>query len=163
MSRKRSIEIDEDIPFQKKEWFLQRIGIALLFGFVLAAMLGLTGMGGPMSRAEAAEPGGALRVEYSRVVRRGSLSTMKLHLQAPPGELRFWVDASYFENVRIESLAPTPELVSIEKGRHIYVIRSNSPEVTVLLQVEHQTTGRVHGEVGIVGGPSVRFEQLTLF
>ena len=31
MSRKtRSIEIDEDLAFQRKEWFWQRAGIALL-------------------------------------------------------------------------------------------------------------------------------------
>jgi hypothetical protein len=163
VNRKRSLEIDEDIAFQKREWFYQRIGIGLLFAFVLAAVLGFTGMGGPMNRVEAGERGSALRIEYERVVRRGSLSTVKLHLHAPPGEFRFWVGAPYFEDVRIESVAPAPELVSVENGRHVYVLRSGSADVTVVVQVEHQTVGRIHGEIGIVGGPSVRFNQVALF
>jgi hypothetical protein len=48
----RTIEIDEDLRFQKREWLFQRIGIAILFAFVVSAFLGFTGMGGPMSRAE---------------------------------------------------------------------------------------------------------------
>ena len=163
VSTKRSLEIDEDIPFQKREWFYQRIGIGLLFVFVLAALLGFTGMGGPMSRAEAGEPGSSLRIEYERVVRRGSLSTVTLHLQARPGGVRFWVGALYFDDVRIESVAPAPDLVSVENGRHVYVLRSGSADVTVVVRVEHQTVGRLHGEMGIVGGPSVRFNQLALF
>ena len=37
------------------------------------------------------------------------------------------------------------------------------PEITVTLEVEHKTIGRIHGEVGLIGGPSVRFSQLSLF
>lgn len=163
MSRKRSLEIDEDLHFQQKEWFFQRIGVALLFLFVLAAVLGYTGEGGPMSRAEAGEPGGPLHVEYERFVRRGGMSTVKLHLRSAPGDVRFWISAPYFEHVRIESVTPTPELVSVETDRHLYLIRSGSPDVTVTLEVEHETVGTVDADVGLVGGPSVRFSQLAIF
>jgi hypothetical protein len=164
MSRKpRSLEIDEDLNFQRKEWFFQRIGVALLFLFVLAALLGFTGMGGPMSRGAAGEPDGPVHVEYERFVRRGGLSTVKLHLRSAPGDVRFWVAASYFEHVRIDSVAPTPELVSVETDRHVYVIRSGSSDVTVTLEVEHEEAGTLDAEVGLVGGPSVRFSQLAIF
>ena len=39
--KKRSLEIDEDIEFQRREWFAHRIGIALLTLFVLGALLRL--------------------------------------------------------------------------------------------------------------------------
>lgn len=159
----RTLEIDEDLHFQQKEWFFQRIGVALLFLFVLAALLGVTGNGGPMSHGEAGEPGGPVRVEYQRFVRRGGLSTVKLHLRSAPGEVRFWVAASYFEHVRIDSVAPTPELVSVETNRHVYLIRSGSPDVTVTLEVEHEAAGTLDAEVGLVGGPSVRFSQWAIF
>lgn len=159
----RSLEIDEDLTFQKKEWFFQRIGMALLVLLVVAALLGFTGMGGPMSRGEAGEPGGPVRAEYERYVRRGGLSTLKLHLRTAPGDVRFWVSAPYFEHVRIHSVAPTPELVSVETERHVYLIRSGSPDVTVTLQVEHESAGTLDAEVGLVGGPSVRFSQLAIF
>lgn len=164
MSKKsRTLEIDEDISFQKKEWFFQRIGMALLCLFVVAALLGFTGMGGPLSRGDAGEPGGPVHVEYERFVRRGGLSTLKLHLRSAPGDVRFWVSTPYFEHVRIDSVAPTPELVSVETDRHVYLIRSGSPAVTVTLEVEHEAFGTLDAEVGLVGGPSVRFSQLAIF
>jgi hypothetical protein len=160
---KRTLQIDEDPEFQRKEYVFQRIGVALLFLFVLAALLGFTGMGGPVSRGEAGEPGGPLRVDYERFVRRGGVATVTLHLRVTPGDVRFWVTAPYFDHVRIESVAPTPELVAVETGRHIYMIRAASPDVTVTLKVEHEAAGMLNAEVGLVGGPSVRFTQFAFF
>jgi hypothetical protein len=160
----RTLEIDEDLQFQQKEWRFQRIGIVLLFAFVLSAFLGFTGMGGPMSRAEAGEEGGPLHVEYQRVVRRGGKSTMRLNFHRdPPGFIQFWVSAPYLEKVTIDAVAPAPQTVAVEGTRHVYTIRAESPDVTVTVQMEHQTFGRLEAEVGIVRGPTVSFRQLSLF
>jgi hypothetical protein len=162
-TKARTLEIEEDLRFQQKEWFFQRIGVVLLSLIVLGALLGFTGMGGPMSRGEAGERRGPVHVEYERFVRRGAFSTVTLHLRGAPGDIRFWVAARYFEHVRIDSVAPMPELVSVETDRHVYLIRSESPDVTVTLEVEHQAVGTPDAEVGLVGGPSVRFSQLAIF
>ena len=164
MSRKPgTLQIDEDINFQRKEWMFQRIGVALLFLFVVAAVLGLTGMGGPLGRGEAGDSSGALRVEYERFVRRGSFSKVTLHLHGAPGAIRFWVGAPYFERAQIDSVSPAPELVSVESSRHVYQIRAGSPDVIVTLNVKHEDAGRLEAEVGLVDGPSVRFSQLSIF
>ena len=163
MSRKRSLEIDEDLTFQKKEWRAQRIGVVALSLLVLAALLGLTGRGGFLSHGEAVDAVGTVRVEYERFVRRGSRSTMKLHLRGASGDVRFWVGAPYIERVRIESVAPAPELASVEQNRHVYLIRSGSGDVTVTLEMTHESMGRLNAEVGVVGGPSVQFSQTAIF
>jgi hypothetical protein len=164
MSRKpRSLEIDEDLRFQQKEWFFQRIGVALLFLFVLAALLGFTGMGGPMSHGEVGEPGGPVHVEYERFVRRNAQATIKVHFHGAPGDVRFWISSPYFEHVRVDSIVPAPQPVSVETGRHVYMIRAASPDVTITLELEHLTAGRRDVEIGIVGGASVRFSQLAIF
>jgi hypothetical protein len=164
MSKKaRTLEIDEDLEFQTKEWRFQRIGVVLVSVFVFAALVGFTGMGGFMSRGEAGERGGPLHVEYERFVRRGAFSTVKLHLRGAPRDVRFWVADRYFEHVRIDSVAPTPALVSVEAGRHVYLIRAESPDVTVTVEIEHQGVGTPDAEVGLVGGPSVQFSQLAIF
>lgn len=128
-----------------------------------SAFLGFTGMGGPMSRGEAGEPGGKLHVEYERFVRRGAIATVRLHLRSAPGEVRFWVSAPYLDDVIVDSVAPAPQTVTVERSRHVYTIRAASPDVTVTVEMEHQTFGRLEGEVGIVGGPAVSFQQLSLF
>jgi len=161
--KKRTIEIDEDIAFQRREWFWQRIGVAVLALFVLGALLGLTGAGGPLSRGEAGDPSGALRVEYERVVRRGASATVKVHFRsAAPGATQFWVSAPYFEHVKIDVVVPQPDAVAIDQGRHIYTIRGGSAS-TVTLHPEHLTIGRLAAEIGLVGGPSVRISQVSLF
>jgi hypothetical protein len=116
-----------------------------------------------LSYGQAGERGGPLHVEYERFVRRGGLSTVTLHVRHRPGDVRFWVAAHYFERVRIESVAPPPELVAVETDRHIYMIRTASPDVTVTLKVEHEAAGILDGEIGIVDGASVRFGQLAFF
>jgi hypothetical protein len=162
--KKRSLEIDEDIAFQRKEWFAQRIGVALLTLFVFGALFGLTGVGGMLSYGEAGDPNGALHVEYERIVRRGAPATLTLHLRSSaPGTVRFWVSAPYLQNVTIEGFVPQPDILSVEQERHVYAIPTGSSEITVTLEVEHKTIGRIHGEVGLIGGPSARFSQLSLF
>lgn len=164
MSRKaRTIEIDEDIAFQRKEWFAQRVGIVMVSLFVLAALLGLTGAGGVLNHGTAGERGG-VSVEYERVVRRGGMATMTLRLHSdPPGFIQFWVSAPYLADVRIDSVAPMPQTVTVEESRQVYTIRAASPDVAVTLEMEHMTWGRLEGEVGIVAGPSARFSQISLF
>jgi hypothetical protein len=159
----RSLEIDEDIAFQQKEWIFQRIGLAALFLFVIAALMGLTGMGGPLSRGKAGDSNGPLQVEYERFVRRGSFSKVTLHVRGATGAIRFWVSAPYLEHVQVDSVVPAPDLESVETHRHIYVIRAGSPDVTVTVNVKHEEAGRLTAEVGFVDGPSVRFTQFSIF
>jgi hypothetical protein len=162
--KKRTLEIDEDVDFQRKEWLGQRVGMTLLFLFVFGSLLGLTGMGGPLSHGEAGEREGVIHVEYERVVRRGAPATLTIHLRTQTeGSAQFWISAPYFERVKVESITPQPESVAVEEGRHVFTIRSVSPEMTVSLEVEHIAIGRVHVETGAIGGPSVRFSQVALF
>ena len=163
MTAPRSLEIDEDVAFQRKEWRFQRVGLAALFLFVLAALLGLTGMGGPLSRGEAGDSNGPLRVEYERFVRRGSSSKVTLHVHGATGAIRFWVSAPYLEHVQIDSVAPAPDLESVETDRHIYGIRAGSPDVSVTVNLRHEEAGRLEAEIGLVDGPSVRFTQFAIF
>ena len=163
MTRKRSLDVEEDLQFQQKEWLFQRIGVVVLVAFVLAAFLGFTGMGGPMSHAQAGEPGGPLLVEYERFVRRNAEATVKLHVHGVSGDVRFWVSAPYFEHFRVDSIVPSSQLVSVEPGRHVYMITAAAPDVTITLELEPLTMGRREAEIGLVGGPSVRFTQLAIF
>ena len=160
----RTLEIEQDLRFQRKEWFFQRLGVALLCAFVIAAAFGLTGMGGPVSHAEAGERGGPLFVEYERFVRRGAKARMTLHFRSdPPGFIQFWVSAPYLDDVIVDSVAPIPQTVTVEGSRHVFTIRAASTDVAVTVEMEHQTFGRLDGEVGIVGGASVAIRQLSLF
>ena len=145
MNRKgRTLEIEEDLRFQRKEWLFQRVGIAILFASVIAAALGATGMGGPLSHAEAGERGGPLFVEYERVVRRSAKASMKLHFRSdPPGFIQFWVSAPYLADVIVESVSPTPQTVTVEASRHVYTIRAASQPRDVLAYLGYPIVRRL--------------------
>ena len=120
----RSLEIDEDLHSNRRNGFSSASASRCCFLFVLAALLGFTGMGGPMSHGEAGEPGGPVHVEYERFVRRNAQATIKVHLRGAPGDVRFWISSPYFEHVRVDSFVPAPQLVSVETDRHVYLIRA---------------------------------------
>ena len=165
MSKKgRTIEIEEDLAFQRKEWFWQRVGIVLLSLFVLAALLGVTGAGGPLANGDIADPSGRIRVEYARIVRREAVTELRIHLQSdPPGFIQFWIDAPYLEFVNVISIEPEPQTSTVENERHVYTVRAGSSGVTVALETKHARAGRFQGSIGIVNGPSVRFSQFSWF
>jgi hypothetical protein len=160
----RTLDIEEDLTFQRKEWFWQRVGIVFLSLFVAAAMAGAMGGGGPLSGAEVADSSGRLRVEYQRVVRRGATSEVRIHLRSdPPGFIQFWITSAYLELVTVESIEPQPQTITVEGDRHVYTVRAGSSGVTVSLETKHTQTGRMEGWIGIVNGPSVRFNQFSWF
>jgi hypothetical protein len=159
----RDLQIDEDLAFQRREWLAQRAGRIAVFLFVIAALLGFTGVGGPYAHGETSTPDGAIRVEYERFVRRDASATLILHLRGTPQQTRFWVSEPYARSIRIDSISPEPQSVSVADGRHVYSIASGSSEFAVVFHVEHQTSGIVNGEVGLIDGPSLRFQQVALF
>jgi hypothetical protein len=159
----RDLQIDEDLAFQRREWLAQRAGRIAVFLFVLAALLGFTGVGGPYAHGQAGTPDGAVRVDYERVVRRHASATLTLHLRGTPQQTRFWVSEPYARSINIEGISPEPQSVSVADGRYVYSVASGSSEVAVVIHVEHLTAGIVNGEVGLVGGPAVRFRQVALF
>lgn len=162
--KRRTLEIDDDVRFQTREWHAQRVGIVLVGLFVLAAVLGLTGAGGVLNDATAVSDSGNVRIEYDRVVRRSASASMTLRFHSdPPGFIQFWVSAPYFDAVHIESVTPAPQTVTVEGARHVYTIRAASPDVAVTVTLEHKTWGRLEGEVGIIGGDSARFSQVAVF
>ena len=134
-----------------------------MFLVVVGALLGVTGVGGPLSHAVATDPSGAVHLEYERFVRRGARATMTLHLHGGGGERKMWVTAPYFRHVVVEAVAPIPSTVSVEPDRHVYAFDASGSIVTVILHMEHTSVGRIEGEVGLVGGPSIRFAQWALF
>jgi hypothetical protein len=162
--KKRTLEIDENLDFQRKEWVAQRIGLWVLAVFVFGALIGLTGVSGPLTHGEAGDRLGSIHLEYDRIVRRGTDGTLTLHLRTSvPGDIQFWVSAAYFESVTVERVVPQPYRQSVEHERHVYTIHAGSPEIAVMVDVQHNTIGRVDAEIGIVSGPSVRFTQWLLF
>ena len=73
-------QIREERGFQEKLWTAQSIGWVLMLLFVIAALLGATGSGGPLSMARAQS--GQATVDYPRIA-RWQASTQMIVTLAP--------------------------------------------------------------------------------
>lgn len=162
----KGLQIDEDMPFQRKDWVAQRIGWVLMGLIVLAALLGLTGRGA-MSSAVAGEKQGALWVEYNRYARFQTPERVHLHWGpgAADGEgiVRVWVNNGLLEQNKLERITPEPKRMLTGSDRITLEFEqdSGSTEGSATLDLNVEQIGRCDVEIGIDHGPQVRFRQFV--
>ncbi len=161
-----SLEIGQDLDFQRKEWRLQRIGWVVMALLILASLLGLTGSG-LLARATVGDAGSPLQLTYSRVDRLEAPTTLDLQLagEAVTGEqVALRVDRSYLEGVEVEQVVPEPAEVRSEGDGLIYVFGVDEPgqPVTITFDLRHTSFGPKSGQVALDDGPVLDFSQFVL-
>jgi len=122
------LEIDEDMRFHKAECILQRVGRALLFLFLAAAVLGVFGEG-PFSKQTASN--GLLEVDYERFGRMGKNSSLEVRLApapAPAGaaQRKVWINNEFLKRVQMEQIQPEPQSVQTGGGGLTYIFETES-------------------------------------
>ena len=154
-----SLEVSEDIEFEKRSWYWERVSQTIVMGLVLAALAGLFG-GGPLSTARAVSASGSLTVEHPRFTR--NQSAYKLVIQVAPtavqdGTLEVWIDEALARALTINSISPTPEATRLGSDR-LYLRFRATPEESLSAITVHATAdaiGRERGQVGLAEGEQV--------
>lgn len=158
-----SLQVDQDLTYQKRTWTAERIGWGLMLLLVLAGASGLFG-GGPLSQATAGQQGDALWVEHPRFARLKAPTELRLHLGAESvsgDTVRVWLDQRYLDSARVDQVSPEPDQVVVGADRLEYVFATASGQpltLTFFLEPEH--VGRHVGRIGIEDGPTVEFSQI---
>lgn len=166
-TRERSLEINEDLEFQRREWRVQRLAWWLLAGFVVAAALGVFGSG-PLSHAAVEDATGALRVEYERFLRVGSPHRLSIRARTSGSEtptgFRLVMNRTYFDAMQVDRVLPEPLEVAI--GPEDVTLRfapAASGEFTIVIDSEPLQAGRHRAEFRASTGGAVGIGQLTYF
>lgn len=162
-----TLQIDDDMAFQRREWTAQHVGWWGLTVFVTAAALGLFG-GGPVSHAQAGEAGTPLWIEYERFIRLGAQTRLSVHTAGAAadaqGRLELRISARYFDSIRLHHVAPEPDAMEI--GSDDVILRfTNSPSQgmsTIVFDVEPLDAGRQAATFG-AGGAARTFTQFVYF
>ena len=156
----RSIEIDDDMPFQRRSWMLERIAWGVLGLLVLAALAGLFGSG-LLSSATANEDG--LEVRYDRFMRLHGPSNLEVTAPVEGGEVRLSISAGYLDDLQVNTISPEPESVEAGDDGHVYVFAASeeASELVVVFDTEPERIGRLRGEIAVEGGPQVGFTQFV--
>lgn len=161
--KKRTLQVNEDIRFQARDWFAQRVGWALLATLLLAGLLGLLGSG-PLSRVTRGD-GHGLTVEYERFVRHSAPTTMTLTIA--PGvlsgdEMRITMGREYLVAHDLQRMVPEPDrtLVADDTVTFVFNVQPRA-RIKVRLRIEPDAMGSHGTTVRLDDGPPVTVAQFT--
>jgi hypothetical protein len=165
LQRVGTLEVGQDLRFQRGQWRAQRYGWLALCAVLGLALLGLLGHG-PLSNATAGAAGGPVRLDYQRFARHGDPTRLEFRLSSAAvrdGRVRLWLDRDYLRHVKLESVTPRPESEEAGPDRHLFVFRAASADgdLLVCVRLQPDTAGRLRGRAGLEGGPDLAFTQFV--
>lgn len=162
VSRVGSVEVNQDLDFQRRQWTVQRIGWGAMALVVVLAGVGLFG-NGPLAGTTARSNDGAYEVEYARFVRHRSPSSIRIVLQqgAVASEVRIAIHRDYADGMQIEEVYPEPESVETGGNEIVYTFRlaAEATAATVVFSVLYEDVWRNGGTIAVEGHPPVRLSQ----
>ena len=158
VKRVESLEVSEDLDFQKKEWLAERCGWVMLLLFLLAACAGLMG-GGLFSEATVESEDPAATVTYSRIVRRQTPRFLEIQFHAQTQPRQIAITSEVLENWSIQHVTPEPKSVSSDASSTSFQFESAG---TVRIEYQAEKAGRLMGEVKIGGRPGIQINQFVL-
>jgi hypothetical protein len=160
-----SLELEDDLAFERREWRIQRVAWALLGLVVLAGLLGFLGPG-PLTRSVISPQDRAISLEYYRFERSHRMSELRISVAASAGEsdrIRLWIRRAYADEMRVQAVLPPADRVDVDADRVLFSFARASPtrEARILLKIEPQSTGPEQGEIGLDGGSALAFTQFV--
>lgn len=159
------LELDQQLDVQRRAWRIERIAWGALLAIIILAMLGLFGTG-PISSTTAGNADDGLAVGYERFVRHDGRSSMQIRVgpdQVANGQVEVWIASAYLRDIEIEQVSPQPDTVRSDGDRDIFVFLADDPAAPVTITVTFRPSGigRISGDIGIVGGPTVSLDQIS--
>ncbi len=158
-------EVAEDLGFQRRTWFVQRVGWGVAGLLLVAAALG--GFGdGPLARTTKSSADGSLRVRTQRVDRHRSPSALVVTVRPEDAKksVEVWIDRSFVGDQSFETIHLEPEGVTASGKRYVYefAVEPEEGEVEISFEAQPDGLGWIDFSVGVVDGPALAFRQLVL-
>ena len=159
-----SIQVNQDLKFQSRQWTVQRVGWAVMALVVLAAVVGVFG-NGPLANATARSSDGAYQVEYARFARHRAPTSIRVVLQqgAVGSEARIAIDRGYADGMQVEQVYPEPESVEVGGNEVVYTFKlaAEGTATTVDFSALYEDMGRNGGTIALEVHPPVRLSQFV--
>jgi len=159
------LQIRQDLEYQHRAWFWQRIGVAMMGLVILAAILGLFG-GGLFSERTLGQVDSPLSLHYERFTRFQSQQTLRVNAISEPSnqnQLRIFISRSFADAMLFESINPPASKVEAAPEYLIYSfdVSSENRPVTVTFNLRTQRFGRLRGRIGLGTGHYLDFDQFV--
>lgn len=160
--KQRSLELREDVEFERRQWRVQRVGWVAITLVLLAAIAGLFG-NGPLSHVSASA--GNLQVRYDRFVHADAPATLNIDVANLPGDVaRLAIDRSLLEPMDVQRMQPRPSRTRAAGDAVVFEFDlSDARTLHVLIDASPQAPALASGSISVLEGgvPStVRIQQL---
>lgn len=160
-----SIEIEQDLDFQRRSWTVQRVSWIVMLLIAAAGLLGVFG-GGVVADATAGDRN-ELLVDYERLVRMSGAEKLAISFgeRAPRAgaTVSLWLDREWLSRHKVHAIVPEPESTSVSADRVTYhfTAKPGAPPSKVEFDLETMAFGSIRGKAGIPGGSTVTFNQFS--
>ena len=157
-----SLQIENNIQQQKKEWVIQRIAHFVLWGLVIAIAMGLLGRGGLLSTVEKVSKYGTFEIRYDRFLRKHSPDVLRLTTQAQSNSVTIRLERDYLKQIKLEKVTPEPQQVISEGGMVAYIFSTTQKaQVNAAFHFSPEKIGTVQGKVTVDDAPPLQIDQFV--
>jgi len=158
----RSSPIDEDLPFQRRQWLVERVAWSAMPVILLLAMLGVFGGDGPLARASTGPVDGG-RVEYARFARYLAPASLDIEIASSAQcQVNVRIGDDYLKAMNVRAITPPPVSTTLGDHHRTFVFdRSTSGAATIRFELEPTRLGLQRGWVAIDGGSPVSFSHFV--
>lgn len=159
-----TLDVDEDIGYERRSWLIHRVAWSGLSLLLAAAAAGLLGEG-PSNRRAAATPDATLRVLYEKVLRHNAETMLRVTLRsdvAAGGVARLTVGDEWMASMKLARVDPEPLSVRAVPGGHEFEFRSAGGDFDAAFVGEPRSFGPVEVRLSAGPRPPLTFRQLIL-
>lgn len=158
--RPDGLQLQDHRSYQEKLWTVERFAWIVFILITLAALLGATGAGGPISRQMAVtEPG---RIDYPRIARWQASDELTVEFAATAGPRRLRLSPEFARSFQVEGVQPTPERVeATPEGQEMHFAAADGP-AQVVMHLRPQSPGLARYRASLNGGEALELWTLIL-
>jgi hypothetical protein len=160
---RKHLEIEQDLPFQYRNWRIERISWIIIALIIVAACFGAFGHH-TLVRVKGQTPSGQLSIEYDRFARYESNTEISIFVETNDASqklFRLWMDDGYFNALRVVDIMPLPVRGEASEGRRAFVFQVDGGRFTARLLVQFQSIGIITGIISGNDGEQISLKHMV--
>lgn len=158
--RPDGLQLEDHRRYQERLWTVERAAWIVFILITVAAALGATGAGGPISRQLAATEGD--RMDYPRVARWQASDDLTVEFAARAGPRSLRLSPEFARSFQVESVQPTPERVEATPEGQVMHFAAADGAAQVVIHLRPQSPGLVRWHASLDGGAALELWTLIL-